>query len=375
MVHRPRIVLLSGIYPPDIGGPATHCRDLRDELRRRGRAVTVVTLHDGKRPTSDDGVVRFPRRWPWPVRIAAVAWWLVANRRQYDVAYATGLSEAAALGTSLARRPLIIKVVGDQAWERARRLGLTQAPFEEFQERAQASRAVAMRWVRDRALRSATAIVAPSDYLARLVERWLAGRRRVSVVPNGVCVPARVESASDRTGELRIAFVGRLVSHKQVDRIVRAVSSTAGVVLNVVGDGPERESLERLAATVGPRVRFLGERPHAEVLALLTTADALILASDYEGLPHVVLEALAVGTPVVSPSVGGVGEVVSDGRNGLVLPSADVTDIAASLRRLRDDPALRRRLGEGAKAAGAAWRFESVADRLESLLDSAGAHA
>ncbi len=369
-----RIVLLSGIFPPDIGGPATHCHDLRATLLARGRSVTVVTLHDGARTEASDGIVRFPRRWPWPVRFAAVSAWLVANRRRYEVAYATGLSEPAALGARIAGRPLVVKVVGDQAWERARRLGLVADDFEEFQARGRVElgRTRAMRWLRDRALLSASAIVAPSEYLAGLTQRWLDGRRHVAVIPNGVRCPIEALSRTREAGTLRVAFVGRLVAHKQVDRILHAVRLVPGVTLDIVGDGPEYMDLRRLADESGlrGRVHLHGERPHEEVLSLLASSDALVLASDYEGLPHVVVEALAVGTPVVAPVVGGVTEVVAHENNGLVLSSVTASNIASALSRLRNDVALRERLAAGARRSGSAWRFEAIADRVESMLDS-----
>ena len=108
-----RVVIVSGIFPPDIGGPATHSDDLRQELRERGHRVTVLTLWDGPCVSVRPGLIRFPRRWTWPVRQAAVASWLARHRDAYDTVYATGLHPAAVAGARLAGRPVVVKVVGD----------------------------------------------------------------------------------------------------------------------------------------------------------------------------------------------------------------------------------------------------------------------
>ncbi len=362
-----RVAIVTGIYPPDIGGPATHVADLEDELRARGHEVAVLTLWERGVTGIAPGLVRFPRSWPWPVRLAAVAGWLVRNRSRYDVVYATGLQEAAVAGARLAGRPVVVKVVGDPAWERGRRLGLTDAEFEPFQrdDRGGPFPLRVMRWVRDRALLGADAVTAPSAYLAGVVEHWLRGPAAVEVIPNGVRAPMMRQARASAVGELRVVFVGRLVAHKRVDAILEAVATTEGVTLDVVGSGPEASALR---ARSTERVAFLGDLSHAEVLRTVVDADVLILASDYEGLPHVVVEALACGTPVLSPAVGGVAEVVTDGDSGLILEDGGPETIASALGRVRDDAGLRERLSEGARRAGAVWTVEATADRIEEVL-------
>jgi len=365
-----RIVLVSGIFPPDIGGPATHTDDLRRELGERGHAVTVLTLWDGPCVSHRPGIVRFPRRWTWPMRHAAVASWLIRHRHRYDSVYATGMLPAAVAGARLAGRPVVVKVVGDPVWERGRREGLTEQAFERFQEAPSGrGRLGAMRRLRDWSLRRSDAITAPSQYLADVVEHWLGGPADVTVIPNGVRVPLEDVTRRTEDGGLRLVYVGRLVAHKQVDHILRAVASTSGVHLEVVGTGPEGNALGRLAddLDVRERVTFSGDRSHAAVLRSMAAAHALVLASDYEGLPHVVLEALAAGTPVVSPSVGGVAEVVEDGTSGLLLADAQASTIASTLTTLRDDPDLRERLAAGARLAGRSFSMERTAGAVAEL--------
>ena len=366
-----RIVLVSGIYPPDIGGPATHIVDLAEELAERGHRPVVLTLTDQSGTLLQPGLTRFPRRWPWPVRGAAVVAWLVRRRRHYDIVYATGLQSEAVLGARLARRPVIVKVVGDPAWERGRRLRLTSQEFDEFQRSpANAVALRAMCRLRDWSVRTPTRVIAPSEFLARCVEDWR-GKADVTVIPNGVRTRHRVPPDALKTGPMeRLLVVSRLAEHKRIDVVIEAVARTEGVRLEIVGDGPDHERLEALAQEIGvtSRVAFVGSVSHDEVMTRLAEADALVTASSYEGLPHVVIEALSAGTPVISSAAGGVPEVLGGGTGGVIVDPPTAAEFARILREIRDDPDRLQALRKGAWALGKDWQFSTCADRVESLL-------
>ena len=366
-----RVVLVSGIYPPDIGGPATHIVDLAEELAERGHRPVVLTLTDQPGPQRQPGLTRFPREWRWPVRGAAVVAWLVRRRRDYDVVYATGLQSEAVLGARLARRPVIVKIVGDPAWERGRRLGLTSQGFDEFQRSpADALGLRAMRRLRDWSVRTPTRVVAPSEFLARCVAEWR-GKAGVTVIPNGVRTRGRTPPDAARTGPMeRLVVVSRLAEHKRIDVVIEAVARTGGVRLEIVGDGPDRQRLEALVDKIGvtSRVAFVGSVSHDEVMTRLAEADALVTASSYEGLPHVVIEALSAGTPVISSAAGGVPEVLGGGTGGVIVDPPTPGEFARVLREIRDDPDRLQALREGAGALGTQWQFSTCADSVESLL-------
>src|SRR4051812_34926218 len=101
-----KILVVTGIYPPDIGGPATHADDIRRALIDRGHEVSVLTLTDGERTALRAPVVRFPRQWPWPLRTAAGLAWFAAQGHDFDLVYATGLDLVAVAGARLAGRPV-----------------------------------------------------------------------------------------------------------------------------------------------------------------------------------------------------------------------------------------------------------------------------
>ncbi len=164
-------------------------------------------------------------------------------------------------------------------------------------------------------------------------------------------------------------FVARLIPVKRLDRFLYALGrarqqhpALEGVV---VGDGPERNAMEKLAAEIGllpHKVTFLGERH--DVPILLSQSDMLIFCSDDEGLPNVLLEAMAAGLPVITTPAGDAGFVVQDGVTGYVVPFDDSNMMAERMVRLAKSPSLRRKLGEAGRRRAANYDFERLSDRL-----------
>jgi len=369
-----RIALVTGIYPPDIGGPATHAADLATELRLRGHRVLVMTLGDTARWTVDDEVVRIPRRWPWPLRLAAAIAWLVRQRPAIDVIYAVGLAAATAVAARMAAVPMLLRVPADPAWERARRLGLTRLSFDEFQRLGGGPvRVQAMKWLRNWCTRQAAIVVVPSSYLDAAVRAW-SPDSRIEIVPSAARVkPPSGQDRVGQPGELRAIWAGRLVKGKRVDLLLEALALTEGTRLNVVGDGPEQDAIESRARDLGisDRVSFLGRLDPSKVQEELALSDVLLLGSDHEGLPHVAVEARAAGVPVVAPDGPWAREVVVDGETGALVPEVSPEAFAAVLRRLRDDVEWRLRLGRQAREQAKRWSLDTAVDRIERLLAEA----
>src|SRR5882724_6291687 len=338
-----RVVFLTGIWPPDIGGPATHGPDFAAFLRDRGHQVNVVTMGD-EEPTERPVPVQWVKRdRPFVVRYPQVAVAGYRLARQADVVYATATYAAASAAAAAARRPLVAKLVSDPAYERARRYGLFAGTLEAFQA-DHSVRTLPLKRLRTVALRRARRIVVPSRYLAEIAAGWGVDRTRIEVLTNPAPAPVDVEPAALADGTF--VFVGRLTEQKALPVALAALAEVPEAKLVLVGDGPERAPLQRLVGELGldDRVRFLGSLPRTEVLEQLAGARAAILSSAWENLPHAAVEALSVGTPVISTAVGGVPEVVHDGENGLLVPAGDPHALAGALRRMLDDDALHDRL-------------------------------
>jgi glycosyltransferase involved in cell wall biosynthesis len=247
---------------------------------------------------------------------------------------------------------------------------------DEFQRRAAAGAAVrVLRVARDTELKHAAHVFTPSAYLRELALTWGVDPGHVSVLPN----PAPALPALAPREELRkefgltgptLAFAGRLTVQKSLRVALEAVASVEGVGLLIAGEGDQRARLEHDVAELGltERVRFLGALPRARVVELFAAADASILSSTWENFPHTVVEALAAGTPVIATATGGVGEVVHDGENGLLVPLGDPTALGDAIRRYFADADLRRRLRERAAPSVAEYSPDRIFARLERTL-------
>ncbi len=212
--------------------------------------------------------------------------------------------------------------------------------------------------------------VAVGERAAREIER-LVGLRAGTVrsIPNGVppAPPRQAAAAPDSPGPV-VGSVGRLAEQKGYDLLVRALPALPGATLVLVGEGPARGELERLAAELGvrERLRITGWTPDPR--SHLAAFDVFALPSRWEGLPLGILEAMHAGLPVVACDVGSVAEAVHDGETGFVVAPDDLDTLRERLRVLLADPQLARRLGErGRTLAAARFTDTAMARRYEAL--------
>jgi glycosyltransferase involved in cell wall biosynthesis len=203
-------------------------------------------------------------------------------------------------------------------------------------------------WAASRAGR----VIAVSHALRAELVKIGVDESRIEVLPNGVDL-ALFDAAGHALctpGAARLLIVGHLKPGKGHRAVIEALAGLPECELEIAGDGPLRRELEEraVAAGVRERVRFLGSVPHSQLPDHYRAADALILASDREGMPNVILEALACGTPVVATRVGGVREILTEPVAGVLLDSAASSAIAEGVRQLlarRTDPVRVREFG------------------------------
>jgi glycosyltransferase involved in cell wall biosynthesis len=370
-----KALIVSGIWPPDVGGPASHAPDVAAFLASRGHNVEVVTTASAV-PAPEAYRVWWTRRsLPKGIIHLRTAAEVARRARGADVVYTTGMFGRSFSGATAARRPYVVKLTADPAFERARRRRIVGGDVNEFQNLRGGPALAALRFARDIELRQAAHVLTPSSYLRELVLSWGVEADRVSLLPNPY--PVLTEPASRE--ELRrsfgmngaaLAFAGRLTAQKSLGVALEALAGAEGVELYIAGTGDELVPLERRVSElgIGSRVRFLGALPRERVIELFRAADATVLSSSWENFPHTVVEALAVGTPVLATAAGGVAEVVHDGENGLLVASGDTEGLRDAILRYFSDSALRERLRDAAVGSVAEYAPEHVFGRLETLL-------
>lgn len=353
-----RLVLATGIYPPEIGGPATYAALIEGELRHRGWEVVVLPF-------------RTVRSLPSVIRHLAYAWnlfWLARGAQAILAQDTVSVGLPSVFVAKLRRLPLLIRVPGDFAWEQSvQRFGVADS-IDDFQKKRYGWRVEALRRLQAWVVRSADQVMAPSDYFAKLVMGWGIPAKRVHAVYNGVSVPAGIIPLA--YGRPTLISAGRLVPWKGFDGLIRLIARLEGVQLILVGDGPERARLEGLAADLGvtDRVSFTGALPREDLLAHIAGADLFLLRSRFESFSFQLVEAMMLGAPVIAQAIGNLAEIVHSGEDGILLDPQDEAGLEREVRRLLADPVARARLGEAAKRSSQRFSVAATADRVEALL-------
>jgi glycosyltransferase involved in cell wall biosynthesis len=240
-----------------------------------------------------------------------------------------------------------------------------------------------------RALSLAGRVTACSADLLRRARRLGAEESRSRAIPYGVDVAAFAPRASDESmrqrfgvppGALMVVAAGRLVEKKGFTYLVDAAASVPGIQVVLAGDGDLRRELEAQARERRAPVTFAGSLDRSAMAAALAAADVVAIpsvvdrAGNVDGLPNVLLEALAAGRAVVATRVAGIPDVVRDRENGLLVAPRAAADLAAALRVLAGDPKTRERLGAAARrTAVEELSWEAHAAALEDCLVQASA--
>ena len=227
-------------------------------------------------------------------------------------------------------------------------------------------------------------LVANSEHAARRIRRWFPFRSRIIAIPNGLdaTVYARRPDLDKKRHDLGLASDDRpvvgMVAHlwRQKDHatlfhaVQDLIERWPRLILLLVGDGPERAALEALAARVLPtgRYRFLGKR--SDTAELYHLFDVPVLSTHYEGMPNVVMEAMAAGRPVVATAVDGCAELIEHGVTGLLVPPRDAKALAEAIGRVLDDATLAERLGHaGQQHMRKRYSTERLVERHELLYE------
>ena len=219
--------------------------------------------------------------------------------------------------------------------------------------------------------RSADAVLVITPRVARQLVSEGLEEDRVHVVPPGVnpaLFTGPFEDPFPSIGRPRVAFIGRLAPQKGVRTLLEAARllRAPGAQILLVGDGPQRPTLEREVRRlgIGDVVHFLGFVSHERVPAVLAHADLLVLPSLYEELGTILLEAMWEGVPIVASRTGGIPDIVDDGVNGLLVSPGDSETLARAIDRLLSSPDLARRLGEAARERAKRYDWEVLAERV-----------
>lgn len=337
-----KILIATGLYPPQSGGPATYTKLLEERLPALGFVVSVLP---------------FSRVWHLPKLLRHAAYFFACVRmgRKTETIYAqdtVSVGLPAALAATLLRKKFLVRVPGDYAWEQARgRFGVTDE-LDVFQSKKYGWRIEILRAVQRFVVRRARGVVVPSEYMKKIVSGWLVpGGVQPTVIYSGVELPVPAEMPFDfaqgKPQGFLVVTVARNVPWKGLEGLTRVVARERQWHLKII-DG----------------------LPRAQALGWVKAADVFVLNSTYEGLSHALIEAMSLGTPIVATAVGGNPELIVHGVEGLLIPAKDDDALYAALRKVEQEPNTARARAEAARKKSGEFSIDRTLLKLREFLHS-----
>jgi len=346
-----KILIVTGIYPPDLGGPATLLTELPAALRKKGLEVKVITYSDvdlTAQEKQEKTVYRISRQQSSFGRKAKYFWQMLRLSFWSDLIYATdtySVGYFAYLIKKLTGKKYIIRFAGDSAWETAVARGWTEDYIVDFQEKKYNSQIEKLKQRRTKILTGADKLIAVSNFIAEIALKIGVAKNKISVIYNAVdffgISPQKIKPAMPT-----LVFAGRLMPWKGVEALLFVLAELkknfSDIIFEVLGDGPESDHLKKIVRKLNleQNVKFRGRVSEEESHKIFARSTIFVLNTNYEGLPHSVLNAMACGLPVITTNIGGNVEVVENEVNGLLVPYNDKPAWLGAIARLLNDEAL-----------------------------------
>jgi len=313
-----------GIFPPDIGGPATFvpkiAKYFQDELNYE---IEILTLSDNKNSNINDdfSVKRIDRNLPIIYRWLKTIFTIYKLGKNKDLIFVNGLGTETTIANIFLKKKIIRKIVGDPVWERAYSKAKISESFDEFQVKNYGFSISLQKKVRSFSIKKSDIVVTPSKHLKNFILN-LGFKNKIEIINNGVFIPE--ENTNIFTNDqINITIVSRLVSHKNIKKIIRAISDLNDplIYLNIIGDGPELNQLQKISLESNNKdnIIFHGKLNRDDINHIFLKSDIYIQASNYEGLPHSLLEAMSYGIPVLCTPVGECKEILGNEDRGYIL--------------------------------------------------------
>lgn len=366
-----KILIATGIYHPQIGGPATYSKLLYDELPRHGFEVEVQSFGD------------FIDK-PKIIRHFLYFWRLLKTAHNADIVYAQDLVSVglpALLVSQVLNKKFILKIVGDYAWEQGTQRFNVKDHLDEFSKKHEGYswQVKILKIIEKYVALRADAIITPSEYLKSIISNWGIDESKIKVIYNGFNskLPKSVKTTLRKRhgfyGKVLIS-VGRLVPWKGFDSLIKAMrlikNEIPDATLIIAGEGKELEKLKKIRDEEGltDSVIFTGKLEQEILFEKVAAADIFILNTNYEGFSHQLLETMALGTPIVTTAVGGNKELISHGNNGLLVSYGDSEAIAESVFSIIRKPTLGFSLSRKAKETVKYFSDERMLNELVDFL-------
>lgn len=333
-----KTIIAAGIFPPDIGGPATYAERLAKELK-----FPVISY--------SRGLKKYPKGLKHFLYFLCLLW----LAKSADVIYTQNVTSAglpALFVSKLLRKRLVLKVVGDAAWEQKKEY---------------------LRPIQEHVAKKAHQIIVPSQYVKKMVVSWGVRESKIKVIYNAPEPVSRVDIAKEQAkarigieGDI-ILSVGRLVPWKGFSVLAEVMpdllKNNPNFRLVIAGDGPEKDKIPS-----GGAVKLIGQVEHSQMPVYFRAADIFVLNSGYEGLSHVILEAMQYGTPVIASNIGGNPELIENNFNGFLVEYKNREQLKEAILKLWQDKALQEKFINNSREKLKHFTWENLVQQTLKVL-------
>lgn len=357
-----KILVATGIYPPDIGGPATYSKLLKDELPKRGHSVEILSFGEVR------NLPKIIRHIVYFFKVLRMGW-------KSDIIFAqdpVSVGLPAMISSKILRKKFMIRVAGDYAWEQAvQRFGVKEG-IDEFQSKKYRLRVELLRWIQKFAVKRSDKVVTPSYYFKNIVCGWIGGGDNVEAVYNGINLSSRqIEVKNPKhSGLKKIISAGRLVPWKGFTVLIKIMKNLPEWRLTIAGDGPVKNELKTLIKELdlGDRVKLVGSLPREELLSELKISDLFILNTSFESFSFQVVEAMYSGVPVITTNIGNLKEIVEDGKEGILIDPDNEGELLSAIKKIDEDENFRNLIIKNAKMKSERFSIESTLNHLMKIM-------
>lgn len=364
-----KILIATGIFEPDIGGPASYAKILARNISDKFE-IKIITYSSVRSYANDKNIpVKIIRVWkklPWFLRHLIYASKIFLASKKSDLVYSLSTINggvASLIGAKVFRKKFYMRVAGDYAWQVAMEKHTTELMIDEFQMGKKTGWPRFLSWLQRFLCKKADMVVVPSEYLAGIVQGWGVALDKIKVIYNAIelePVDMSKEEARNKIGIHGniIISIGRLAPWKGFKMLIKIMPKLLDISqffrLVIIGEGPDRKNMEAMVKNLGleKKVYILGRKFHSDLSLYMAASDMLILNSGYEGFSHQILEAMACGVPVIASAVMGNRELIHQGQNGFMVKYNDEFNLIEAIKTLHNDQELKDQfIREGRKTA------------------------
>ena len=335
------ILITTGIFPPDVGGPAKFIPLIADKLSKNHvlRIITLSEVTDNNN-SLDYEIFRIKRNQNKILRFLKTVLLIIKEGRKVNIIFVNGLWLEVFIANLFLRKKTIRKIVGDPIWEKFYTQYIVDDNFDQFQQKKYNLKIEFLKFLRNVTLKSNHTIVVPSKHLMDFVKD-LGFKGNLLQINNGTEI---TESKKINKNSYEFLIVSRLVRQKNIDLVLRSLSLvkekySIDFQLNIVGEGPEYKNLINLIEQLNLKeyVNLVGSKHGEELNHFYKSSNYFLQISTYEGMPHSVLEAMNYGLTVIISNYGGNAELLLNNKYGYLVNSFEVEEIAKTIHKALND--------------------------------------